>query len=143
MQTICDPYFDTNRCVLRLKKWYDGHKTLIVAFDWDDTCHDYHNKGYEYSQVMTLLKECSHLGFTLILFSTNEDDLKLESICEYLQAEQGIKVHLINEGPIMQSARKPYYNVLLDDKAGLGQGYNTLRTVVNLIKQERGENEVD
>lgn len=137
MSVIYDPYFDTNRCVTRLKGWYDQHKTLIVAFDWDDTCYDFHGKDYAYPQVFALLKECSDLGFALVLFSTQEDEGKLESICEYLDSECSIKVQYINEGPIMKAAKKPYYNVLLDDKAGLGQAYNTLRTVVSFIQHER------
>lgn len=50
----------------------------------------------------------------------------------------GIKVDYINESPIMNT-RKPYYNILLDDRAGLQEAADTLNSVLNLIEINRDE----
>lgn len=134
MRTIYDPYMDTEKCVERLYSWYQAHKTLIVAFDWDDTCFDFHKKGYRYPEVFEILKECSDLGFTLILFSAKEDGQDLEGIQKMLKEECEINVQYINESPVMPTSKKPYFNILLDDKAGLGQAYEILRETLDQIK---------
>lgn len=37
----------------------------------------------------------------------------------------------INTSPIFSRSRKPYYNILLDDRAGLEESYNILKQVVD------------
>ena len=39
-------------------------------------------------------------------------------------------VDFVNENPIMNT-RKPYYNILLDDRAGLDSSVYMLRTLLN------------
>lgn len=114
----------------RLKADYLQHKSLFVAFDYDNTVFDYHSKGIDYSEVIELLQDCKALGFTMILFTGNEDE-KLEAIlndCEY----RSIPVDLINENPLMKT-RKPYYNILLDDRAGLIESHNLLKRLIDEI----------
>jgi hypothetical protein len=86
--------------------------------------------------VVDLLVECSDLGFTMILFTANEGEEKL-TYCKAFCMSQGIRVDYINESPIM-ATRKPYYNILLDDRAGLEEAYYTLSAVVEVIKMQKG-----
>jgi hypothetical protein len=57
---------------------------------------------------------------------------------EYLY-DQGIKVDSVNKNPIplpFGNDGKIYFNILLDDRAGLGQAYRTLIQVLNQIEEE-------
>lgn len=126
--------YSIGRCLIRLTNDYEKHKNLIVAFDFDNTIYDYHNEGGDYSEVIDLLRECSDLGFTMVLFTANEDEDKL-NLCKAFCKDKGIRIDYINESPVMVT-RKPYYNILLDDRAGLEEAYFTLKVVVDYIKEQ-------
>lgn len=127
------------KCIKRLINDYEKHKNLIVAFDFDNTIYDYHNEGGDYSEVIELLRECSQLGLTMVLFTANEDEDKL-ILCKSFCKDKGIRIDYINESPVMPT-RKPYYNILLDDRAGLEEAYFTLKTLVEYIKEHYSRNE--
>ena len=115
----------------RLRNDYITHKSLFVAYDYDNTVFDYHNQGIHYDKIIDLLRICKSLGFTLILFTGNEGDA-LENIKQDLK-QRNIPFDLINENPIMNT-RKPYYNILLDDRAGLIESYNYLKKLTDEIR---------
>ena len=125
--------YSIGRCMTRLVMDYEKHGNLIVAFDFDNTIYDFHNEGGDYSEVIDLLRECSQLGLTMVLFTANEDEDKL-IFCKSFCKVNGIRVDYINESPVMPT-RKPYYNILLDDRAGLEEAYLTLKVVVDYIKE--------
>ena len=131
---LTDPYFSTDRNVDRLLEQYKLHGSLIVATDFDDTLFDYHKKGFDYPKVVELLLLCQAMGFTLIMLTTVEDESKLVDNVKYCKL-LGLDIKYVNEGPIMPKARKPFFNIYLDDKAGLGQAYDILNQTVNLIKR--------
>ena len=117
----------------RLRGDFLKHGSLFVAFDYDNTVFDYHNIGVDYSDIVNLLRQCRDLGFTLILFTGNEGE-RLDKILDDLR-ERDIPYDLINENPIMNT-RKPYYNILLDDRAGLVEAYGTLKKLVNELRNK-------
>ncbi|MCX2681836.1 hypothetical protein OOZ15_17915 [Galbibacter sp. EGI 63066] len=117
----------------RLKEDYQEHKSLFVAYDYDNTVFDYHNRGINYDRIIDLLRVCKSLNFTLILFTGNEGE-KLEIIKEDLK-RRGIPFDLINENPLMKT-RKPYYNILLDDRAGLKESYQNLKKLTDEISNK-------
>lgn len=117
----------------RLKQDYLVHKSLFVAFDYDNTVFDYHSQGINYSKIIDLLIVCKSLGFTMILFTGNEGD-KLDVIKKDLSS-RNIPFDLINENPLMKT-RKPYYNILLDDRAGLKEAYNNLKKLTDEIRNK-------
>lgn len=118
--------------IKRLIDDYKKHKNIIVAFDFDNTIYDYHHKGYRFDSVIELLRKCSDIGFTMVLFTANEDESKLK-LCKQYCSANGIRIDYINESPIMNT-RKPYYNILLDDRAGLAESYYILSTVLHKLK---------
>lgn len=130
-----DPYFSTELGVQRLLEQYHIHKNLIVAFDFDDTIFDYHKKGFTYPKVVELLLECQSLGFTLVMLTTTENDQHLIENVKYCE-RLGLHIAYVNTGPVMPKAVKPFFNVYLDDKAGLHQAYEILSTTIKLIQQE-------
>lgn len=117
----------------RLRQDYLAHKSLFVAFDYDNTVFDYHSEGINYEAIVKLLKTCKSYGFTLILFTGNEGE-KLDIIKQDL-IERDIPFDLINENPLMKT-RKPYYNILLDDRAGLKESYNNLKRLTDEIRNK-------
>lgn len=134
---MTDPYFDTDFCVERLCREYLQHKRLIIALDWDDTVFDFHNKGYQYSQVIDLILECQKdYGFYVVIFTGTPCE-KWPSIYERCN-ELGIKTNFINRNAIplpFGNDGKIYYNILLDDRSGLGQAYEILKKTVDKIKE--------
>lgn len=73
----------------------------------------------------------------MVLFTSTDDEDTLQWIrgyCSYYR----IRIDYINESPIMKT-KKPYYNILLDDRAGLQEAANTLNSVLNLIEINRDE----
>jgi hypothetical protein len=130
-----DPYFDTENCIKRLLREYGEHKKLIVAVDFDDTVFDFHGKGFRYPEVIDLLRRCQKLGFYIVLF-TGANSNEWEKQRKHL-AEQRIKVDSVNRNPIdlpFGNFGKIYYNILLDDRAGLFQAWKTLDIVVSEIE---------
>ncbi len=133
---MTDIYFNTGKCVDRLLEEYELHKRLMVAVDFDDTIFDFHNKGYEYRQVIDLLKQCQKLNFYITVFTGSPTE-KYGMIQEYME-KIGIKITGINKNPIplpFGNHGKIYFNILLDDRAGLGQAYAILNNVVENIKR--------
>lgn len=134
-----DPYFDTEFCVDRLYKEYSAHKKLIVALDFDDTIFDFHNKGYQYSQVIDLILECQRdYGFYVVIFTGTPPEkwTNIYNHCEKL----GIKTGEINKNAIplpFGNGGKIYYNILLDDRSGLQQSFEILRKTVDRIKKTK------
>lgn len=135
---MTDPYFDTDFCVERLHKEYSAHKKLIVALDFDDTIFDFHNKGYQYTQVVDLILECQTYGFYIVIFTGTPPEKwpDILSHCEKLS----IKPSTINKNPIplpFGNDGKIYYNILLDDRSGLQQSFEILRKTVDKIKETK------
>lgn len=118
----------------RLKNDYKTHKRLFVAFDFDNTVFDYHNQGIDYIEIIELLRLCKELDFILILFTASEGQ-GLENAKSYLQ-KKDIPYDLINENPI-KNTRKPYYNILLDDRAGLKEAYTHLKKLTDEIRNQK------
>jgi hydroxymethylpyrimidine pyrophosphatase-like HAD family hydrolase len=116
-----------------LLNWLE-HKSIIIAFDFDNTVFDYYNKGYTYNDVITLLQECKRLGAILIL-STCRYDSSYKFMIDFLESVH-VKPDYINESPphIPYHSTKIYYNILLDDRAGLSSAYNMLNKVKQVIK---------
>lgn len=130
---ITDKYFDLYENVRRLIIDYNRHSTLYIAFDYDNTIFDYHGTGETYPKMIHLLQFLSHYPntFKLILFTGNEGD-KLKVIKQHC-SELNIHVQYVNESPIMNTI-KPYFNILLDDRAGLYEAYQILILTLNSLE---------
>lgn len=118
----------------RLLETYQKHHNLIVAIDFDDTIKNYHPND-TCNLVVELIKRVQSLGFSLILFTCRENE-RLDEAIKYLHSI-GIYPDSVNESVIVpfESSRKPYYNILLDDKAGLGEAYEILKEVIDIIEK--------
>ena len=120
-----DPFLIEENSYNRLRKEFLTYGTLIIAYDFDNTVYDYHKKGDTFNNVINLLRKLKDYAY-LIVF-TNSPPERYPEIEKYLK-EQEIPYNSINENApfIKAEGRKIYYNVLLDDRAGLLQVYNEL-----------------
>ncbi len=139
---ISDPYMDDSLVIGRLFQEWTDHGKIIIAFDYDNTVYDYEKKGYIYTEVIHLLQDCHRLGAHIYCFTACEEE-------QYPEMEQYMKDNNIpcdginiDYDFIPFRGRKPYYNILLDDRAGLSSAYQYLRSVCDTIYNIRNiENE--
>lgn len=132
---MTDPYFDTFNCIQRLYKQYLSTPRLLIAVDFDDTIFDFHKKGDTYPQVIETIKRCNQHNFYIIIFTASRND-RHDFIREYCESI-GIKIDAINknviETPYGQEGAKIFYNLFLDDRAGLGQAHEILKKTLDLV----------
>jgi hypothetical protein len=129
-----DHFLNDKNCVDRLFDEWKKYGSIIVAYDFDNTVFDYYKKGYSYQQVIELLRECRKMGFHLTVFTSCNDD-RFPEIEKYLR-DNNVPFDGINETPdfIPFKGRKVYFNVLLDDRAGLSSAYDQLWKTIYSIR---------
>lgn len=124
--------FDTKNCKERLVKEYETHGKLVVGFDFDNTVYDCHANGGNYMNVIKLLQRCKELGFILCLYTAEARPEHLNWKVLYCE-KYGIKPDYVNDSPLLggvEKTNKPFFNILLDDRAGLESAFYTLEHVV-------------
>ena len=130
---MTDEYLVANASFLRLLKEYNEHKSLVIAYDFDNTIYDFHNKGVSYQNVIELLRELKRINCICICFTANEDTEFVKNYCKI----NAIPLDKLNENPdfFKSKSNKIYFNALLDDRAGLIQVYTELNLLIKLIKK--------
>jgi len=131
-----DPYINDLNCIKRLISEWVKHKSLIIAYDYDNTVFDYHNLGYEFSGLIKLLRECKKYGGKFIVYSCSPVD-RYGDMKSYLNSND-IPFDTINENIIELHGGngKLFYNIFLDDRAGLKSAYSILYVALSVIKEE-------
>lgn len=109
----------------KLLKIIKKHKTLVIGVDYDNTIQDYNSK-YFYEDIVDLVKLAKSKGHIICIWTANTQP----TIVKMMLAYQGIPYDYFNNSPIMNSSRKPHFNILLDDVAGLNEAYHTLNHVL-------------
>ena len=135
---ISDPFTNTATCVDRLHREWCKHGQLIVAVDFDDTVYGHASRHH---RVQKVLQDCVKLNFHIVLFTAASSD-RYHTMQNYL-LDLGIEIASINRNPISLPYGhngKPYYNILLDDRAGLACALDTLETVVGIVIKHRETN---
>ena len=122
---ILDDSLEDDFLYERLVKAQDEHERLIIAYDIDDTVRPYKSKSCD--MVKDLIRRAETLlNPYFIVFTANPH--KEENIA-FLEAE-GLPYDAINENADFigryGEGLKIYYNLLLDDKAGLKETYDAL-----------------
>jgi len=132
-----DYYLDDNNAVNRLVEEWRKYGKIIIGYDFDDTVFDFHQKGRTYKNVMNLLRECKKLGAYFIVFTCCGED-EYDKIKNYLN-ENKLPYDKINENIdfVKFTGRKVYYNIMLDDRAGLSSAYKVLLKTIKIIKKEK------
>ncbi len=139
-----DPYKNTRFAAARLFKEWQMHPRLIVACDFDDTVFDFHGAdgdGYPrftHDSAINLIRDCAALNFYIVVFTASAPS-RWDAIRKYMKEVVNVEIASINANPIplpYGNNGKMYYNILLDDRAGLGQAMNTLEFLIRKIKQQ-------
>lgn len=127
------PYLNKNNNFTRLVNEYEKYGKLVIGFDFDNTIFDVHNTGANYSELINILQDCKRLGFILCLFTAEDSVKKLQWKIQYCE-HFGIKPDYVNESPLLGGiTTKPFFNLLLDDRAGLESAYDLLKTLIKCI----------
>ena len=111
----------------KLLKTIKKHKTLVIGVDYDNTIQDYNSK-YFYEDIVSLMKLAKSKGHIICIWTANTQP----TIVKMMLAYQGIPYDYFNNSPLMNSSRKPHFNILLDDVAGLNEAYHTLNHVLKV-----------
>lgn len=109
----------------KLLNAFDAHGKIIVGVDFDDTIFAL-DKRYTLlcAEVRALLKAVK--PDAVICLYTVADNQSLQYKLELMKL-WGIEPDFINESPVkLGNGVKPFFNILLDDKAGLVEAYNLL-----------------
>lgn len=134
-KTTHDPFFNRSNCVDRLFKEYQKHKKLIIACDFDDTVYPYSNPDAQFPGILSLLHQCQDLGFHIVMFTASAPE-RFDFIRKWM-TDRGIEIAAINKNPVeglpFGHHGKIYFNILLDDRAGLWEAVCTLQAVINRI----------
>jgi len=89
------------------------------------------------------MKDCNALGFRIVIFSgsSKERHIAIHMECNKLGIViDGINEDLIDWHPVKShdwSRSKIYFNILLDDRAGLKCAYDALRNLVDELLKKR------
>lgn len=138
-----DFFLNDRNCSDRLFDEWKKYGSIIVAYDYDNTVYDYYQRGYQYNDVIELLRECKRNGFHLTVFTSCNDD-RFQEIRNHL-TENNIPFDGINETPdfIPFKGRKVYFNILLDDRAGLKSAYDQLWNLIYSIRSYNQNKNID
>ena len=119
---------------------YEKHGKIIVGVDFDDTVFPFNKNeanAKRCNEVVKLLKKLKDRGMAIIcLFSVADAQSLVYK--EHIMDLYGIKPDYINESPMQNWGKctKPYFNIQLDDKAGLNA---TLATITEFYQvQDEG-----
>lgn len=113
-----------------LKKLFDQyykHGSVIVAYDFDDTVYPFSSEVEELKDTVNLIQRLAICGHKVYCYTSNED---IEKVTMYLHYNR-IPYCSINKSPV-DSIGKQFYNVLLDDKAGLNETKEVLEMFLML-----------
>lgn len=132
-----DKYLNDTANFERLLREYDRYGSLCIAYDFDDTIHDYHGTGHTYPLVKELIRDLKSIGCKLVCWTAYKD---LGYVANFLDMND-IPFDAINDGgiPLPWESKKPFFSALLDDRAGLFEMYQTLRKLVDTIKARQNE----
>lgn len=139
---------DNNSLLERLIKEYLIHGRLLVGFDFDDTVCLYDKVCPEPTALRPELKPVCELirelrPYALLTLWTARSESHTHPYDEYdtlTEAKNWLKAHNIpydnvnDDGPAGIGSRKVYFNILLDDRAGLPSAYETLQKFLKWVK---------
>lgn len=120
--------------VQKLIDQYVEYGSLIIGLDFDFTVVDTNNDFKPYTDVVALVKRTQNLiDCDICIWTAN----KCESLVKQKLEEAEIGWDYYNESPVNFGTAKPYFNILLDDNAGLDEAMKHLTMFLDRI--ERGQ----
>ena len=136
---ITDPYTNEFRAAARLLNEWKKHNSIIIGVDFDGTMYDCHRENFSFPCLIQTIKRAQSLGAKLCVWTANAD----KELVERTWNELGLAYDYYNESPVKihDNQVKPYFNLLLDDRAGLQSALSILimamRTYDSYIMKEQ------
>jgi hypothetical protein len=111
---------------------YEKHGNIIIGVDFDDTIFPFNkSKGNitRCAEVVALLKKVKSKAIICLFSVADAQSLVYK---EHIMDLYGIKPQYVNESPMKNwgECNKPYFNIQMDDKAGLNE---TIRVLEDFI----------
>jgi hypothetical protein len=135
-------FFDRQDKLDDLLLCFQKHGNIIVAVDFDDTIRDSFNKGLDLTPIHDIVKRAKNIGCKIVIYTARNKSEWIE-VTEYCN-DIGIEYDAINEDVIKlpkPTSGKIYYNIFLDDRAGLRESFEILTSFVETVeKQIKDEN---
>ena len=130
-----DTYLIKENVIERIWKEYIEHGQLIVAYDYDSTVCPSQDGNESCDQVIELLHQCSKIRDIKMICFTARNPSDYNDVKKYL-SEHDIRWDKVNENidnvkKIFSDHGKIFYNIFLDDRAGLASAYETLVEFIN------------
>jgi len=120
----------------RLYNEWKTHGKILIAADWDSTIEHWPTivNDEDRKEVIELLQAAYNIGAYITIWTACKPDRfeEIQKRCDELK----IPISSINKNPIdlpYGNHGKIFYNILLDDRAGLLEAMNNLRVVMNEI----------
>ena len=120
---------------------YNKNSTLYIGVDFDNTLWPYgmverNEIPQGFKEVIELLQQCKKHGLKLCLWTLPLSQENLDWKIQWCK-NHGIEMDYINESPLLneysKEFKKPHFNLLLDDVAGLESSYSILVNIINYI----------
>jgi hypothetical protein len=108
-----------------LLKVYKEHGKIIIGLDFDNTIFALKNELEGGCEAVREVVIETQDNATICLYTVASDqELKYKA---HIARDYGINISYINESPVkIGNGDKPYFNILLDDKAGLSEALGIL-----------------
>ena len=127
---ITDPYTNEFRAAARLLNEWKKHNSIVIGVDFDGTMYDCHRENFSFPCLIQTIKRAQSLGAKLCVWTANAD----KELVERTWNELGLIYDYYNESPVKihDNQVKPYFNLLLDDRAGLESALSTLTRAMSV-----------
>lgn len=122
-----------NKYTKRLSEEWFKYGKIIIAVDYDSTVSPWHtieNKE-DIRRCWKLLRQCNEIGCHIIVHTSCNND-RYEEIRETFRSH-GLSLAGINQNPFelpYGHESKPYFNILLDDRAGFAEAMDILENAM-------------
>jgi hypothetical protein len=122
-----------NKYVVRLRREWEQYGKIIIGVGYDDTISPWKWTKEELQDTIIVIKLAQLCGDYVEIFTSSSED-RYEENRKYVNSI-GIRVDSININPIdipYGNTTKIYANIYLDDRAGLEEAKEILRTCIYL-----------
>lgn len=111
---LTNPNLDKDYRLQKIIRNYDKFDKVVVGVDFDFTLVDaVTNETYQ--DIVEILKRGQLNEVIYCIWTANDND----AYVKFKWIEADLEFHYYNESPINPGSRKPHFNILLDDSAGL------------------------
>jgi len=126
--SAADPYLNEFKAADRLFTEWKTHGSIIIGVDFDDTIYDCHSNGFVFPYTISTIQRAQALGAKLCVWTANAD----RGLVDRIWDKANIVYDYYNESPVVfhKDQVKPYFNLLLDDRAGLESALHVLNRTI-------------